>query len=669
MPLDLTAVAGAFAMQLRLVAVAQKLIAPVLGRRLTAARSVDLATRAFPVVRFVDGAVSMTLTPGQLGTLTPAGRPPSLAEQLEAGGRAFVDGLSAALRPLQGEDGAAAIPRFLTALDRSLAEVEASVARFDTAGPRTFDPDSRTAADLFGLLALTTRALAEASRAGGQVQQLTGRVRAAMGIFDVPAADTPAAAPEPAATPAAALSLTDTLNTVAFGVLGLTVLVGGLPAVLDVLRQGLEIRGRQLALDELGGLERSVLELRRDAVEAVSTGLAAHAQDGVALAAGAHEVIGANVHLTLRVWRALGTEVAVRVRDFVLQVVEYFREVLGVLRAVPRMLGILVDFDLAQLLRPTLGRAAFALGVLPSLSLGDLLDASGRGVNRLKQFELNTWIDAGELFLDSLTRRVPLSGFSGRVRYARRQFPRARRLVRELFTGGGSGAALPEFPEAAALRFRSDFPDLRNVLAGPAAGGRLVEVLDRLEQGLHDGVTGAVTASARGLSELASTADAAAADAVHRRAVGSGLRRVARQSGVLADLLFAPVVAEQRGLAARPEDPLALAHESFLAGSGFDLVQQVLEGYVGEVAAHWRAQLAQGTELTTPVTPTSPRILRRRAALARVAVPRLTLRVTPGQELDEELAALLAGQFEDAVRAAHRRGRRRLAELAEQDGP
>src|SRR3954447_10515770 len=131
MPLDLTPLAGAFAMQLRLVTVAARLMAPALARRLAAARTVDLATRGFPVVRFHDGAVSLRLPPGLLGTLVPATPPPSFLGQLQAGGRDFVQGLGRALSLPQADD-ATVIPRFATALDRALADVEASFARFDT---------------------------------------------------------------------------------------------------------------------------------------------------------------------------------------------------------------------------------------------------------------------------------------------------------------------------------------------------------------------------------------------------------------------------------------------------------------------------------------------------------------------------------------------------------
>jgi hypothetical protein len=112
-------------------------------------------------------------------------------------------------------------------------------------------------------------------------------------------------------------------------------------------------------------------------------------------------------------------------------------------------------------------------------------------------------------------------------------------------------------------------------------------------------------------------------------------------------------------------DPLAAAFEGWLAAGGFELIGDVIGGYVDGLAAHWRErQVAEDTEPTTVVTPTSPHLLRRNATVGRVVLPRLTVRAAPGRALDEELADAVAARFAVAVREAYAAGSQRLRDLA-----
>ena len=656
MPIDFVAVAArfeaAFAAQLKNVTVAQKLLDPVLAKRSAAGRAVELATRQFPIVLFQNGAVTLRLAPSQRGVLTLAKPPTSIGHGLAAGGLAFLDGLANATRPLRADSQERAIPRFLTSADRALAVVEASVRKFAVPTPGMFDPDPRTASDLFGLAALAFRALAEASAKGGRIQRLGTQVRTAMDVFQAPATgDRPPTADEVPRTP------DERLDAMASALLGAIGIVGSLPGLLHTLFEGTRIRLHQVVLDEFGAIERIVLDLRRTAFQAVFAGLSGLAARGVDLVRGAMDVVGRNILFSLRFWGVLGGFLAVGVRDFVVRFGRYLRDFLRFTGVLPSLLDAVTRFDLTELLRSKLGRVT---GAIPSFGLGDLLDASGHNVNTALELKLNLALDAAEAALDRLTLGIPFLLISDTYRFLYRELHRARRLVRELFDSHGSGSALPVLRETAPLRFHSDMPNVGDTLFRDHAAG-LHAVVDRLGMALRRGASGALSRTERGFGRLA---DEFAADA-GRVGVARGLDRIGARSDALADLVFGPEVTAQReAVRTRVTDAVARAFESWLADGGFLVVGGVIDGYVRELASYWRAQLTEGTELTAPITPTSPHLLRKRAVLGRVVVPRLTLRAAPGRELDEELANAVAAQFAAAVRDAHRTGRERLRAIA-----
>jgi hypothetical protein len=82
------------------------------------------------------------------------------------------------------------------------------------------------------------------------------------------------------------------------------------------------------------------------------------------------------------------------------------------------------------------------------------------------------------------------------------------------------------------------------------------------------------------------------------------------------------------------------------------------------MSEYWRHQVEAGEELTAPMTPTSPHILRQRAVLGKVAVPRITLRAAPRRQLDESLVEFMRDAFQTAVERCYITGQRRFTELA-----
>jgi hypothetical protein len=675
MPIDFAAIAerfaAAFAAQLRAATAAQRGFAPALEKRRTAGRDIELATKDFPIVRFYNGAVSLWLEPGQRAVLTAAPPPPSFGEQLARGGLGFLKGLGLAVEPFRSDSQETAIPRLLSAVDKAVAEVEASVMRFARPKKTMFNPDERTASDLFGLAALAFRALSEASRTGGEIERLVKQLRGTMHVLgitpkdEIPPPLTLSAARRRAAAEAPdpiARSLPDQLDAAAYQLIGAVVIVGALPQMITILLEGMSIRIRMVLLDEFTAIERMVYDLRGDFFEAMFAGIVGLADRGVRLVLGGYQVIAANVTFQLKLWRAFGTELTLGIRDFIIFFADYLRDWMRFLGALTGLFDVLVNFDLTELLRKKIG---FLVGGIPAFSLGDLLDRPGLRVNLGLRDTLLKVIDAAELAVPPI-----VDVFTD---YPDRQFERARWLVNELFPGPSlppgilgttyAGAPLiPQLVEAAPLTFHSDFPDVSTTLFGGGRKERLIGVVNRLEGAVRGGVRGALNETGKGLDGLATEFSKGAARAADVRA-GGKLARIGPQSTELAERVFGPEVTRERE-ARRPEDQLARAFESWLAAGGFFTIGAVIDGYVAGLATHWREQVAEGTELTAPITATSPHILRRRATVGKVVLPRLTLRAARGRVLDEELADAVAAYFATAVRDAYAAGRQRLRELA-----
>lgn len=668
MPIDFAAIAArfavAFAAQLKNATTAQKGLEKALDRRRAAARLVNEATRQFPIVRFYDGAVTMKLPPSQRGLLTFDTPPRSVAEGLAAGGLSFLTGLGRATEPFRDNSQETVIARFLSGANEALAGVEASLRRFTVPTKEMFNPDQRTASDLFGLAALAFRALSEASGKSGEIKRLTAQIRGTMHVLGMHPADELAPPAEEPAT-VATRSMAETMDALAYEALAGIVIIGSLPKLVENLLTGLVLGLKSTMLDELANLERQVLDLRGDLFEAVFGGLTRLADRGAHLVGGAHQVIAMNVAFQLKFFRAFGTELAVGVRDFIHGLTEFLGDVVSLLRWLPSVLQAVTRFELTDLWSSKVG---WITGNVMSISLDNLLNDEGTAVNWVLRGKLNLLLDGSEKVLRKVRKSPPVRWIVGdKIKYGLRQIARARWLVRELFTGGGPGDTVPTLPEAAPLRFHSDFPDLGETVFGAATRTGLTADIDRVERALRTGVGTALGRAGRGFDDLAAefTKDATLSATVD----GRRLARVAGQSDLLADTVFGPeVTGERQALRDRPEEAVARALESWLADGGFLTVGEVIPGYVKEMATHWRATLTEGTELTAELTPTSPRILRKRATLGKVAVPRLTLHAGAGQALDERFADAVADQFAGAVRGAYETGRRKLADLAAMGG-
>lgn len=606
MPIDFAAAAarftGAFAAQEHAMRVARHAVRPVLERRLLAGRLADRATTRFPVLRFVDEAVTLRVVPSQRRVLTRTAPVPSLADA----GLAFLAGLT---RPLRLDE-TDAIPGLLKQVAAIAAALDAS------ASGAVLRPDMFDSSDLVAVAVLAFRALSEASVEGGELKRFHDQLE--------PFAPVRQAGTAPPSPP-----LTESLDGIAAGIAtGIAVVVllpGTAEALLGIL--GAVVRNK------LEKQLQAVLDLRRDALSTAFALFAGLTGTATRLARGIAGLLGSHLDFSVRYWQAFGSAFATGIRAFVGALGYSLRGVVRLMRTVLFVITTAFDFNLARLF-PWVGDTFVA--DVAHFSLDDLLDKPGTGLNQTLYTVLSDNLEK----IDKRLRRSPLVLWP----YLRRQRRRARRLLDTLFDTHGSGhEPLGALSEGPPLVFHSEFPRLVDPALGPALAG----AVGALGDGLRTAVRGTLTSTATGLGKFADASAAAQRDASRL----PGLDRIGDQSAALSERVFGDEIRRQS--AAPPPDQLARKFESWLADSGFVVVGAVIDGYVGELVDRAREPL-----------PTSPWILRR-AALGRVVLPRLTLRVRAGSDLDDDLADAVTAAFAGAVRDAFRTGERRLRVLTE----
>lgn len=670
MPIDFARIARAFArvfrLQVKPVTELFARLAESLAKRLKSARALESASSRFPVIAFHDEAVTLRLDDSQRGALELRAPPPSVGEHLAQGGRSFIEGFTQISDMVDQE---VALPRFASSLDQALSIVERSVERWRNIH-RLFDGEPRTASDLFGQLALGFRLLAESSRRDawqalfslltdrllvgprdGDLYHFIDQLGRASAVLSGEAGtngggDSSASS----AAEAPALPLSERLDTYAYLFLGGTMLIGSLPRFVDVLLRAVVLRLKVRVLQELVSIEAQVERVRQRVFDAFFVDLPQLLARVHRLLSGVKVVLNGQLTLYAGFARDYLTGLLGAVIPFLQNMLEFFRDLVTALRALPAALEPALDYDLRWfLVKDGSTSGMIIVRYLPTLTLSRLLDPSGTQINRELHRELLRGMnelreDFGPLFLsDSVARKWGL----------------ARQLFNRMFP-----ASVRRFDEAPAFDFQSNFPDIGDTLFGGGRAERLQTAIQDLGGSLRSGVTGLFDELELRVGALAVDVEASAGSAAVLGSTGR-YRRLAGQANVVAERFLGPEVALQRELlAARPADPLARAYERWLASGGFVLLGSLIPAYVRQMHDYWLEQRATGRETTAVVTPTSPHLLRQHARLGRVRVPRLRVHASSPARLDAAFADALADGFEEVVGRAYLRGRDQLRDMA-----
>jgi hypothetical protein len=653
MPIDFAAIAADFAPryrgQLRFVGDHFTEIGKWLTARLKQAERLEMGSRRFPVVLFEGDALAVAIHPAQHRTLVQVASR-GLGETVVESSRRFLGGFERVGEAVREEW---LLPGLIGRIETFLGTIRHSVQRFALRQPKEmshlFDPAGLSAVDLFGVAGLAYRALASST---GGLRALAPDLRESVRLFSEAFASPAGSAAAPgSAIPAGAAvgasierTLPESLDLAVRLILSTILILPALPGWLGLLASAAWMRARLLVAEVLAGIEAAVFALRARVVDAFFVGLPDFMGQAVFIVVFLGESIAqafAYWAWFARIW--LGDMLSELIR-FGFELTRFMDYWVRLINAVVGFFNRLLDFDLMPFLVAPLGLPAWvlaAVGALPRLTLGDVLDASGTAARVTAYAALSA-------FIASIRTVLKLSA-PGLILYyggLKTKLDLLQQVIDALFQ-----RPRPYPDEIRPLPTPISFPNFFDAFFGPGTPD-IAGALARLGVTTLSQLQAIVQAGTAMLDGFARTF-AVAADRAARMGSPARYRALAERADLLAGIAFGGQLDELgRRVAERPALPMETALVAWLAGGGFFVIGAVIPAYVSEMRGFWQDQLAADNAPMLSITATSPHILARRARLARVRMGRLTI-VVRGPQADEALVAQVAGQFKQAVEQAY----------------
>jgi hypothetical protein len=636
-PIDFAAIAARFdplltAQTRPLIALFERLEVAVKRWQLQAA-SADRATRAYPIMRYRDGALGVHV---ELGSSPPLARaaPPGVIESLRSGGEQFVAGVGWVRTAVEQET---IIPRFVGVGVAALAAVVDSLDRFSAPFPGMFDRRERRLSDLFGLVNLGFQSLLTSrddllAAAGG-----AARSRPLYDLYNRLLPD-----PEKYRSMPAIDVFVDKFRTKAESILTVILLLPILGGALAVLVADGAIFVKRRVLTTLRAGEAALVGLRAAAIDGL---IAATDYGRVAWSwlTASQVIVTANLLLITLVMPSLVDNLLGGIQAFAAGITEWGRWASNLAETIRAAMEALFGFDLVPyLLGMVLPSWLLSLlPALPSVTIGDLVSLiAGEVVGGIRD-KLETWLSRAETVLDLV----------GAERY-RQKLADIRSVIH--ITLSRTPIQLP--PDVMPTGPLAGFPDIYEAFFGGGRRALLLGAIDGFGRELRTGMRDTLGGTGRALTDLGA---ATRSEAERSATLGSParIRALAASSAGLAEETFGPErrLLEQ-GMARRRPDLLAQAFESVVASRGFWLVGAAIPAYIGEMRAFWVSRRERVDR------PTSPHILARHGRLAVVRVPRLTFSA-PRRMPDGTLAGAIDARFREQVGAAWLAGRREFVRL------
>ncbi len=632
-------------LQMRILTGAFERLGRWLAPRLRETERLERETRAFPILRFYDGALTVRLDRSQRGGLTPDEGPPTIWEGLAAAGRRFVGGIRMIGTSVCQEW---LLPGLFSDLADLAQEIMDSVDRFRRPTPGMFDPRQRTWTDLFGEAALALRAFL---RSMPQIREFAAgglELRRAL------AGDLQGGAPEPSApTPdqplevriqAWAESLENVLRYLVAGLM----LIPVLPHYLMLLVEAGGIRARVLILERFRRWEAQLFARRRQVIDFFAFRLLGHLRKAYQLVEAVAQFLGAHLRFFTGFVMLYGLGVLSILRNYTDDLTRFFQFWTNLVEAVRSALEAFLDFDLMPLILAAMGPVGWiiaAVGSPPRFTIGDLFDTLVAGGVSVARTSLEAWLANLELAVEAagfIAGSPDLDHIGDRIRALRQVLnisltPR-RPLPAETRLPNLTGITFPNFFDAF---FGPAAPNLRRALGDLATAGTTT-------------VTGILDSTVRLLREAGTVFDEPAARAA-RLGSPANYRALAAGAAQLAETALGD---QTTALRERIAGRAASQFESWVATGGFALVGEFLPGYIAAMRRRWHEQ----AERRRAELPTSPHIVDRRARLGRVRMQEMRLRVGApaggaAAALDDALIGTLSLRFKTAVEDAFRTGR------------
>ena len=648
MPIDFAAVAdqfrGPLVEQTRgLTPVFERLAAAV--KKLSGqADAAERATRAYPVLRYRDGALAVRVHPAG-EPLLQTQQPLGFSRGLQAGGREFLAGIGWTRTAVEQER---ALPRILGVGASALELTIASIDRFAVPRPEMFDPRTKRLSDTIGLLVLAYNSLLGPA-AREQLLGVAGGAKRTLDVYEAYTRLSPAEAAAAAVPPVGAIDATVALlDEQAVLFLDLVLI---LPVLGDVLATAVHdgsLEAKRLILVELGDVEAQVVALRAAAID----GLLAGADLGDVAArwlAAARIVVLSNVDVLTLVAPSLLGSLLDGTRAFAEGLTAWGKWVATLLDTFTSINNTVMSFDLVgYALRSILPDwLVDRLPAIPVITIGDVIDfLMGIGGAWVKD-KLDTFFDRALRVLNAIDHLpwVDIEDFYWKVEALGQIFNIV--LTFRPF----------RYPPDVVPPVLGSFPDVFEALFGAGREAAFLTAIDGFGVEARTGIRGALGGASTLMGDLGTTF---AREADRAAVLGSParLRELAVDAADMSERVFGPEADRAREqAAARRPDAVASAFEDAVTSGGFELVGAAIPAYVGEMRSFWAKQRAARVE-----RPTSPHILARHGRLGGVRVPRMTVNA-PRRRPDQELATLVADRFHTEVGAAYLSGRREFERL------
>ena len=637
------------------IAFASELLREGLTKRWEDAEKAEMLTRAYPVFRFTDEAVSAYVTRAQLG-MALSGPPAGWGERLSGLGPAWNFWRQWVNRFQE----ARLLPRVFAVLRQVTETVKGSVARFQRPFPGMFNEVS--AVDLFGMGAMAFRALGS-GRAGLYVRMK----QLSTAIYSPDTTVAPPARGMSGGTPPPDLPLEMQIDDWTREIAGALILLPAIGALAMILGPDLIQWGRHEVLAELADIESKVFDMRAQLFARLSHGVTAFAIGGIAFLIVARDYALAHIDNWVKFSTAYLFGLHGGLTAFVSQFSAFWDGVRELIAALIGVADQILAIDLTELIHRALVAIQFVCDFMIHLAY-DKDDEPARYV-------------APHSF--PVTVRELILGEGNGAR-ARTELARGMTRMRELLAGsrglqalGSIGTALgginfrglmggldllgsrlnrPVLPLGAqpVLRYTTENePDLVALVVRPAHAG-----VTRIVNDLGNTFNTELQATATGLTTMLDNA-AAEFDRAAAGAARSGLHRAFRRMIEGADAFAAETFPLERQRGASGLAPLAEAFATGVSGA-FRTMEAVLGGFLGFVMSEWRDHVARNEDTPVEVNATSPRILLERARLGRVHMPEMIIRLR-AEELNQATAARVAARFAREVRQAYVQGEDKLS--------
>ncbi len=226
-----------------------------LSKRMDQTNDLERSSRAFPVIRFYNDAITVWINSTQHGVLGTPEPPRTLGETFSAAGRAFMQGLGRIGQAIK-ED--LILPQFFGTVAAALDIVLASIEHFAKPSPELFDTGvRRRASDLFGEIGLLISASA---RSLHQITDLGMNIAIARLVISI--------AFEPAEkTEEGQSSLPALLDNVTHYLVGAILLLPLLPELWDVIVRSASLSFKISLLTTFEKYEQQIFDFRRDVLD------------------------------------------------------------------------------------------------------------------------------------------------------------------------------------------------------------------------------------------------------------------------------------------------------------------------------------------------------------------------------------------------------------------